>query len=740
MDGTIIPKDFDWEFYLEHYEDLRNAGLKTKEDAERHYLNYGQDENRLYKDNYKDIKKYFNYKDSVDKILTHKEFLTTKNFEKVAFTICATNFFSYALTLAYSLYKTNPNYRFFIFIIDEIPKYIEDNNFGFEVISIKNLHIPNLSYIIKEYNILEFATSVKPFCFNYIFKKFNFDTVIYFDPDILLYDKLEELEKELTKNDIVLTPHFFSPPKDNKLPNELSILNSGVYNLGFLALKRSENTSNFLNWWSNRLLEYCRIDFSNGMFVDQLWINLVPIYFNKVGIIENKGYNMAYWNIHERKITKSKSGYLVNNKEKLIFFHFSGYKLNHNISIHSDRADFKNRPDLLNIFLDYNKLVRDNKFHFFNKFEYRPLKVGNDSGINLYGFINGDFGIAESSKIIKKVLDYSDIRHNIIELISDSHSYTKEYQSTKENNFDINIISCNPDSSLDLIEKKFLHNKYNIGVWYWELDTLPNSWIENSKYFSELWAPSEFIYTTLESSLVSEIKIKRINLPAKIPLKLNKNECKEFLGYNTDTFICLFVFDFYSDIERKNPFSVIETFKRTFINNENSLLIIKTQNGNDSNLNKIKNYINGDKRIIHINDYYSREYLNILMNSCDVYISLHRSEGLGLTLQEAILLEKPTLCTNYSGNIDFCLPEWSELVNYTLVSISKDSMYNTINEGNSNLWAEPSINDASNKLSKIYKNLTYYEKRAIKGKQWIIENYNYDKFSTQIKDMLKIKE
>ncbi len=734
-----LPENFDWEFYLEYYEDLRNVGLKTKEHAEAHYLNHGQYENRVYEDVDKEIKNRFKKKFITNKKLIHKNFLTTENFEKVVFTICATNYFSHALTLGHSLYKTNPDYRFIIFMIDEVPKYIKDNNFGFEVISIKNLHIPNLSYIIKEYSITEFATSVKPFCFDFIFKKFNSENIIYFDPDILLYDKLEELEKELTKNDIILTPHFFSPPKDNKQPNELSILNCGIYNLGFLALKRSENTSNFLNWWSNRLLEYCRIDFCSGMFVDQLWVNLVPIYFNKVSILKNKGYNMAYWNIHERKLTKTKNGYLVNNKEKLIFYHFSGYKLNHEISIHSNRTNFKNRPDLLNIFLEYNKLINENNFTFFNKFEYNPLKIDNDSGVNLYGFINGDFGVAESSKMVKRSLDDLSIPHNIIEIISNEHSYTKEYQPTKENNFNINIINCNPDPSFDLIEKKYLKNKYNIGVWYWELDKLPSKWVENSKYFSELWAPSEFIYTTLKSSLRSEINIKRINLPAKIPQKLNKNDCKELLGYSTDTFICLFVFDFHSDIERKNPFSVIETFKRTFTSKENSILIIKTQNGGDSDLNKIKNYINSDERIIHINDSYSRKDLNILMNSCDVYISLHRSEGLGLTLQESILLEKPILCTNYSGNIDFCLPEWSELVDYTLVPISKDSMYKKITDDGLGEWAEPSIDDATNKLSKIYKNLAYYEKIVIKGKEWILENYNYDKFNIQIKDMLKIK-
>jgi len=125
------------------------------------------------------------------------------------------------------------------------------------------------------------------------------------------------------------------------------------------------------------------------------------------------------------------------------------------------------------------------------------------------------------------------------------------------------------------------------------------------------------------------------------------------------------------------------------------------------------------------------------MNSCDVYISLHRSEGLGLTLLESILLEKPTVCTNYSGNVDFCLPDWSELVEFRLVKVDEKSIYyRMIGENEDIYWAEPDIDDASKKLYKVYNNLNEYEKRAKEGKKWILENYDIKNISNIINDTI----
>ena len=128
--------------------------------------------------------------------------------------------------------------------------------------------------------------------------------------------------------------------------------------------------------------------------------------------------------------------------------------------------------------------------------------------------------------------------------------------------------------------------------------------------------------------------------------------------------------------------------------------------------------------------------MNRLMNASDIYISLHKSEGFGLTLMESILLNKPTLTTNYSGNIDFCKKEWSELVEYKMIDVEAESNYSRKFETKKASWAMVDINDASKKLNDIYMDIPSYEKRARMGAEWIRENYNLQRASQQITEAL----
>ena len=122
-----------------------------------------------------------------------------------------------------------------------------------------------------------------------------------------------------------------------------------------------------------------------------------------------------------------------------------------------------------------------------------------------------------------------------------------------------------------------------------------------------------------------------------------------------DGFLFLFVFDFFSVLERKNPLGLIDAFARAFRAGEGPTLVIKTINGDRKlhDLEKLRAAAEGRQDILVIDDYYSAEEKNSLLGLCDCYVSLHRSEGLGLTMAEAMGLEKPVIATGYSGNLDF---------------------------------------------------------------------------------------
>lgn len=126
----------------------------------------------------------------------------------------------------------------------------------------------------------------------------------------------------MENNSLFLTPHTLKAYPDEYEPQERGLLNTGLYNLGFIGTKRSATTQSFLAWWKDRLRDHCYIDLEKGMFVDQLWVNFAPLYHEDVFVSRHLGLNMAYWNLHERVISNDNEPYVINEKYPLIFFHF----------------------------------------------------------------------------------------------------------------------------------------------------------------------------------------------------------------------------------------------------------------------------------------------------------------------------------------------------------------------------------------------------------------------------------
>ena len=299
----------------------------------------------------------------------------------IIFTICSINYLAQAKALGESINKHNSNYTFLIVLVDKISQKPDiRSTSSSSIIEVEDLGIAELDAMCSLYNITELNTAVKPFAFHYFFDHFpEASTCIYFDPDILVYNPLTDLEILFKENDIILTPHITKPIEDEYFPRETDFLNAGLYNLGFIALKRSQNVFDFLHWWMSRLKDQCRIDFLNGLFVDQLWINFVPLFYKKVHILQHPGYNMAYWNLHERKLSGSDGNYFVNEVYPLVFFHFSGYKIEkpYALSNYQNRFNFIIRPDLTQLFIRYSELVADNHHSEFSKitcYYYPPEK------------------------------------------------------------------------------------------------------------------------------------------------------------------------------------------------------------------------------------------------------------------------------------------------------------------------------------------------------------------------------
>jgi hypothetical protein len=290
---------------------------------------------------------------------------------KLAFTICSNNYLAYAKTLGDSLLKHNPGFTFIIALVDRKSPLINYDFFNsYEIIPIDDVGIRDFEGIWKKYDIVELNTAVKPCLFKYLFKRYpEAESAFYFDPDILIYQPLSQLESYFDSGDILLTPHTIKPIDSDLsvrlVPTDSTFLNYGVYNLGFIGLKnRKTNVEAMLNWWEKRTLEEGFIDACNGLFVDQLWINLVPIYFEGASIIKEMGYNVAPWNLHERGHIQGFNGsYTMPDHSILTFYHFSSYKFKRPemMARSYNRFNFSDFPEIKPLYDQYHQLLLANK-------------------------------------------------------------------------------------------------------------------------------------------------------------------------------------------------------------------------------------------------------------------------------------------------------------------------------------------------------------------------------------------
>jgi hypothetical protein len=175
-----------------------------------------------------------------------------------------------------------------------------------------------------KHDIVEICTAVKgPYL--HAATQLHFDAVIYLDPDTCLFSPLAPVLELLQTHDIVLTPHLLEPETDPIaiVDNEICPLWAGIYNLGFIAIRTNGEGARFAKWWSERLEVYCHDDPARGLFVDQRWCDHVPVFFDRVHILKDPGYNTASWNVNQRRIWIDGEGNVRSNESLLRFWHFT---------------------------------------------------------------------------------------------------------------------------------------------------------------------------------------------------------------------------------------------------------------------------------------------------------------------------------------------------------------------------------------------------------------------------------
>ena len=256
--------------------------------------------------------------------------------DTIVFTIVSRNYFHFALTLMASVAEHMPGTHRVVALCDEMQDLpVPDSTL--EVIGAQELGIQHFDRMAMQYSILELNTAIKPFVFQRLRQRPNVHKIIYFDPDIQLYSSGAPLLQRLESAQAVLTPHLTAPLLDDRHPSDLAILQSGTYNLGFLALRCDADTDRLVQWWQQKLLRDCVVDIPRGLFTDQKWMDLVPGFLPRALIERHLGWNVAYWNLLHRDLSEE-NGQIMVNGQPLFFFHFSGHDPHSGwVSKHQDR-------------------------------------------------------------------------------------------------------------------------------------------------------------------------------------------------------------------------------------------------------------------------------------------------------------------------------------------------------------------------------------------------------------------
>ena len=292
-----------------------------------------------------------------------------------------------------------------------------------------------------------------------------------------------------------------------------------------------------------------------------------------------------------------------------------------------------------------------------------------------------------------------------------------------EQKFATNIFHINADVLPSLyfrFGEDFFKGKRNIGYWAWELSQCPREFDVAINMMDEIWGISEFV----TESFRTRSKVPVVNMPLAVSLPtLTQHYTKTQFGLDPNCFQFLFNFDAASYLERKNPLAVIQAFKRAFPRGDERVrLLLKTMNVPHANemWRAVEAMAAEDSRIRIMDKRLSRDEVLGLNSVCDAFVSLHRSEGFGRNIAEAMLLGKPVVSTNYSGSVDFAKAGTACVVDYKLIPVPA-SVYPFWKD---QVWADPDTEHAADLMRRLARDEAFRTTIARAGQAFVKENFN----------------
>ncbi|MCI6553157.1 MAG: glycosyltransferase family 4 protein [Lachnospiraceae bacterium] len=350
-------------------------------------------------------------------------------------------------------------------------------------------------------------------------------------------------------------------------------------------------------------------------------------------------------------------------------------------------------------------------------------------GINLIGDIRAETGLGQSMRILAGLLERAGIPFCIIQADSPGgleHSDTQwEHRLSAEARYGINLLHINPSiwaESYNRLPVELLDGRYQIAYWLWELEDFPREWIPCIDTVDEIWAPSEFICRSIRAVTDKPVAV--------IPYILRDmgediRYGRQHFGLPEEKFLYLVMYDFKSISERKNPRGALEAYKKAFPRERADVgLVVKVSHAGESReLQLLGKELEAYHNVYFITDNLSRSEVESLIAGVNVLVSLHRSEGFGLPMAEAMAMGTPIVCTNWSATTEFMDQTCACLVDYSLITLEK--RIGPYQKGSR--WADADTEQAAGLIRRLREEPDFYEGMAAEGRKKVQEYLSFER-------------
>jgi glycosyltransferase involved in cell wall biosynthesis len=372
-------------------------------------------------------------------------------------------------------------------------------------------------------------------------------------------------------------------------------------------------------------------------------------------------------------------------------------------------------------------------------YSLRFCRTAYPDGVNIIAPIGSASGIGQGSRLAAQAFESTDLPWCIFEYRPvGAGFYTEsvpEDRLADTARYNINIIHFNPfelSSAYLQMDRTVWDKRYNIAYWAWELEEFPDEWISVLNLVDEVWTPSEFAGRGLVKKTQKPHRVMPHPVLADMPVDLRYG--RSDFGLPADKFLFLYTYASSSLRERKNPDGFIRAYKKAFPSEMPDCgVIFKIESANKEELALIGREMADYRNVYIITEAMEKAKVNALIRCADVYVSLHRAEGFGLVMAEAMFLGTPVVATNWSGNTEFMNGDVACMVDYRLTETDRD--IGVYKKGSR--WAEPDEEQAAGYMRRLYEDREFGRTLAEKAREHIEEALNTERIAARMRERIE---